>query len=245
MDETRHSALLGDRPIELIPTSCDTDLFSPKDRNVCRAALGISRESFVVLVGATSMRTKWKGLDLFIQAMAEFGNSSHVATPVEIVTFGHDAFDAPALNGVVRVTHLGPVRDRRLMGILYNAVDLFAAPSRLENLANTVLESLACGTPVVAFAIGGMTDMIEHGVNGYLASPFDIMDFAQGIRWGLAQRGCDEVRKLSSKNCDGILDGSGDRRIFAFVQRALPAAPANRSAVLIASDQHCHRSLMQ
>lgn len=216
MDETRHSALLGDRPIELIPTSCDTELFSPKDRNVCREALGISQESFVVLVGATSMRTKWKGLDLFIQAMAEFGNSLPVATPVEIVTFGQDAFDAPALNGVVRVTHLGPVRERRLMSILYNAVDLFAAPSRMENLANTVLESLACGTPVVAFAIGGMPDMIEHRVNGYLASPFDIMDFAQGIRWGLAQRGCDEVRENCRRKI--VMGFSTDREIEAYLR---------------------------
>lgn len=191
--ETRNSALLGNRRIELIPTSCDTDLFSPKDRNACRAAIGISEHGFIVLVGATSMRTKWKGMDLFVDAMSKFFGNAPDA-PLEILTFGHDPFDAPVLNGRVRITHLGPVKDRRLMAILYNAADLFAAPSRMENLANTVLESLSCGTPVVAFDIGGMPDMIEHRRNGFLAAPYDTSVFAAGIRWGFDQRGRDDIR---------------------------------------------------
>lgn len=191
--ETRHSALLGNRRIELIPTSCDTDLFSPKDRDSCRAALGISQDSFTILVGATSMRTRWKGMDLFRDAVSKFCSASP-ALPVEMLTFGEHAFDAPELNGLCRIIHVGPVKDRRLMGILYNSADLFAAPSRMENLANTVLESLACGTPAVAFDVGGMPEMIEHGKNGFLAPAFDTQAFAAGIRWAMERRGNEEVR---------------------------------------------------
>ena len=59
-------------------------------------------------------------------------------------------------------------------------------PSRQDNLPNTVVESLACGTPVVAFDIGGMPDMIEHKINGYLTRPFDTSDLSAGIDWVLS-----------------------------------------------------------
>jgi glycosyltransferase involved in cell wall biosynthesis len=58
-------------------------------------------------------------------------------------------------------------------------------PSRSENLPNTIIESLACGTPVVAFRVGGIPDLIDHKVNGYLAEPFDTEDLARGIAWVL------------------------------------------------------------
>jgi glycosyltransferase involved in cell wall biosynthesis len=192
--ETRRSALLGNRPVELIPTSCDTELFSPKDRNACRAALGLSADKHIVLVGATSMGTHWKGLDLFVAAMEQLSAGNPDGRALEVLTFGQDPFDVPQLKGSVDVSHLGPIRDRRLMSILYCAADVFAAPSRMENLSNAVLESLACGTPVVAFDIGGMPDMIDHKMNGYLAAPFSTADFAGGIRWALDQREREGVR---------------------------------------------------
>lgn len=191
--EAKRSTLLGDRRIELIPTSCDTELFSPRDRTACRSALGLPGASFILLVGATTMETHWKGADLFVDAVRRFC----AVTPqqsVHIVTFGKSPLEAARLAGVAEVTHFGPVADHRLMSILYNAADAFCAPSRMENLANTVLESLACGTPVIAFAIGGMPDMIDHKANGYIAAPFDTADYANGIGWMLMQRSALDLR---------------------------------------------------
>ena len=68
---------------------------------------------------------------------------------------------------------------------LYNAVDVMVVPSIQENLSNTIMESLACGTPVVVFHIGGNADMIEHKINGYLAKPYESKDLAEGIEWVL------------------------------------------------------------
>jgi glycosyltransferase involved in cell wall biosynthesis len=68
-----------------------------------------------------------------------------------------------------------------IVALLYAAVDVLVTPSRQDNLSNTIVESLACGTPAVAFDIGGMPDMIEHKINGYLAKPFDTSDLAAGI----------------------------------------------------------------
>lgn len=190
--ETKRSALLGDRRVELIPTSCDTQMFSPRDRAACRSVLGLPGGKFILLVGATTLETHWKGADLFIDAVGRFCSASR--QPIHVVSFGASQLDAGQLAGAVEFTHLGPVKDRRLMSILYNAADAFCAPSRMENLANTVLESLACGTPAIAFRIGGMPDVIDHEVNGYIAAPFDTGDYAAGIAWALINGDSQDVR---------------------------------------------------
>jgi glycosyltransferase involved in cell wall biosynthesis len=71
-----------------------------------------------------------------------------------------------------------------------------------DNLPNTVMESLACGTPCVAFDIGGMPDMIEHEKNGYLAKPFDVDDLARGIAWVLGDE--ERLRKLGSNSREKV-----------------------------------------
>jgi glycosyltransferase involved in cell wall biosynthesis len=75
------------------------------------------------------------------------------------------------------------VQDELTQALIYSAADVFVLPSIQENLSNMILEALACGTPCVAFNIGGMPDMIEHQMNGYLAQPYEIQDLAQGIVW--------------------------------------------------------------
>ena len=68
-------------------------------------------------------------------------------------------------------------------------------PSLQENLSNVIMESLACGTPVVGFDIGGNKDMIEHKRNGYLVKPFDTSDLANGIEWILNTENYDELSR--------------------------------------------------
>jgi glycosyltransferase involved in cell wall biosynthesis len=81
---------------------------------------------------------------------------------------------------------MGRLHDDITLAMLYAAADVFVLPSRQENLPNTIMESLACGTPCVAFHVGGISDMIEHQRNGYLARPYEIEDLAYGIEWVLA-----------------------------------------------------------
>ena len=74
------------------------------------------------------------------------------------------------------------------MALVYAAADVFVAPSLEDNLPNTELESLSCGTPVVAFYIGGMPDMVRHEKNGYLAPGFDTAELANGLLWVLKDK---------------------------------------------------------
>ena len=81
---------------------------------------------------------------------------------------------------------MGQLHDDVSIAMLYAAADVFVLPSVQDNLPNAVIESLACGTPCVAFNVGGVPNMIEHESNGYIAQPLEPEDLAQGIAWILA-----------------------------------------------------------
>ncbi len=98
-----------------------------------------------------------------------------------MLVFGGDEPESPPTTGL-DAKYLGRASDESLIR-LYSAADVFVCPSMEENFGQTALESLACGTPVVAFDIGGLPDMVEHERNGYLARPFSTDDLANGISW--------------------------------------------------------------
>jgi glycosyltransferase involved in cell wall biosynthesis len=102
----------------------------------------------------------------------------------ELVIIGATRSESPPDMGM-KVHYMGYLQDEVSQVLLYSAADVVVAPSMQENLSNTVMESLACGTPVVAFDIGGMPDMIDHQMNGYLATPFEPNDLAGGMMWVL------------------------------------------------------------
>ena len=90
------------------------------------------------------------------------------------------------------------VNDDRLLAAIYSACDVFAYPTLAENLPNGVLESMACGTPVVAFEVGGVPDAVRSHVTGQLASYRDVEDMAGKISHLLNN---DEQRHMMSQKC--------------------------------------------
>lgn len=115
----------------------------------------------------------------------------------ELVIFGSSQPSNPS-SFTQPVHYLGQLHDDVSLRVLYSTADVMVVPSLQENLSNTIMESLACRMPVVAFDIGGNSDMIEHRKNGYLAKPFDTDDLAKGIEWVLNtanyQQLCDNAR---------------------------------------------------
>jgi glycosyltransferase involved in cell wall biosynthesis len=80
---------------------------------------------------------------------------------------------------------------------LYNATDIFVLPSLEDNLPNTIMESMACGTPVLAFKTGGIPEMIDHKVNGYLAEYNSVDDLKEGILNLLQHKNPEELSKAA------------------------------------------------
>ena len=196
--EAARSRPFAGRPVEVVPTGCDTGVFTPRERDACRAALGLPCHRPIILAGADQLEAKRKGMDLLgeaLQLLAESLGGRGKAAPL-LVSFGGGSIAEP-VRGPIAYRHLGRISDRARLAALYNAANVLVAPSRMENLANTVLEALACGTPVVAFDIGGMPDMIEHRQCGFLAAPFATADLAAGIAWALERRDDLAVRRAA------------------------------------------------
>ena len=76
---------------------------------------------------------------------------------------------------------MGHISELEKMALIYQAADTYITTSLEENLPNTIMEAMACGTPCVGFEIGGIPEMIDHQKNGYVAKAFDTADFAHGI----------------------------------------------------------------
>jgi glycosyltransferase involved in cell wall biosynthesis len=124
---------------------------------------------------------------------------------IEFVVFGSSEPQNPP-KFKFKTHYLGQLHDDVSLVTLYSAVDVVVVPSLQENLSNTIMESLSCATPVVAFNVGGNSDMIDHKINGYLARPFDTTDLANGIEWVLNypeyDRLCENAREKVVENFD-------------------------------------------
>jgi glycosyltransferase involved in cell wall biosynthesis len=89
--------------------------------------------------------------------------------------------DGLAKNIDLPVINLGYADSDQLKAIFFSAADLFVVPTRADNFPVVLLESMACGTPVVSYRIGGVPDTVHPGVTGYLAEPENADDLAEGI----------------------------------------------------------------
>lgn len=183
-EAARSSTLFSGRDIRVIPNGVDLRRYRPLDKRLARDILNVPLDDKMILFGAMGATSDWnKGFDLLCEAMERLQTDDDF--DAHIIVFGSEKPVAPHDFGMP-TTYTGRLYDDVSLSLLYNAADVMVVPSRSENFPNVCLESLASGTPVVAFAVGGLLDQLEHKRNGYLARPYDVGDLANGIRWVLA-----------------------------------------------------------
>lgn len=186
----RASALFRDLRVEVIPNGLDLARFRPHDRHGARELLGLPRDRRLILfIGMNIVNDRNKGFHLLMPALEALRQSGR-GERAELVVAGCSG--SPSGVSMPLVTHfLGRLHDDVTLALLYSAADLLVLPSIQENLPNTVMEAMACGTPVVAFDQGGVPDLVAHGRTGFLARPDDPGDLACGMAELLA----DDARK--------------------------------------------------
>ncbi|MGV7235038.1 MAG: glycosyltransferase family 4 protein [Nitrosomonadaceae bacterium] len=176
----RESALFHDLRIEVLPNGIDHERFHPIGQGISREILGLPGSKNIILFGAgLATGDKRKGYHLLVEALKKLELRTD-PDDCELVVFGSPSGDCPFS---MKTHFLNRLQDEISLAIVYAAADVFVVPSLEDNLPNTVLESLSCGTPVVAFDIGGIPDMVSHKKNGYLAPGFDTTDLANGLLW--------------------------------------------------------------
>lgn len=175
-----NSPLMEGWEISVVPNPIDLDVWAPFDSRASRQILGLPPDRPLVAFGAMGGCTEpRKGFDLLRDSLRRLASLSE---GIELVVFGERRpKDADDLGFPAH--YLGHLHDDASLRLLYCAVDAMAIPSRQDNLPNTGVEALACGTPVVAFDACGMRDIVRHENTGWLAKAFDTQDFAQGISW--------------------------------------------------------------
>jgi glycosyltransferase involved in cell wall biosynthesis len=189
--EAGRSSLLSRFQCSVIPYGLDTDTFSPRDRASARRNLGIPPDVKVLLFAADAINVRRKGLHLLLDAL----RGLHFKEQLVLLSIGRG--NPPTVDGFA-CYHEPPLDDDERLSYVYSAADIYVAPSEQDNLPNTVLESIACGVPVVAFEVGGIPDAVRPGVTGLLAKPGDPASLRAEIMNLLTN---DEKRSEMSSNC--------------------------------------------
>lgn len=173
----KSSPLLNRFPIVRIPNGIDTEQFRPIEQRLARQILQLPQNVSLLMFGAVHPGLDPnKGFDLLCNVLRELPEALRANTYCAVFggAINGDLFPLPSIE-------LGQLHDDVSLALAYSAADIFICPSREENLPNTIMESLACGTPVAAFHTGGIPDMITDDENGILAPPYDVKALADGI----------------------------------------------------------------
>lgn len=187
-----------------LPNPMDFQVYSPRDQAVARRRFGLPKEGVVILAGADSLKDERKGFDLLLEAW------SHGRKGATLALFGRNGQER---EGIV---NLGSIDTNEAMADAYRAADLYVHPARQENAPCTIQESLACGTPVLAFAVGGISEMVVPRKTGFLVARLSSESLAETLASALADpEQLGEMRERCRKYAEEIWNPEKLMRQFA------------------------------
>ena len=178
------SSLMRGKAVHQIPNTLETDIFKPIDKKLAKEKAGLPTDKFIFLSGfMPSRKDMHKGTQYLLESMELLKQRLGTdANNVELVVFGNRGTEGVP-DFPFKTSFLGTINNDEQLAQYYAAADSFLIPSLEDNLPYTVMESLACGTPVIAFTTGGIPDMVQHVYNGYLAAYRSAESFADGMEW--------------------------------------------------------------
>lgn len=175
----KSSPVFEKNDIRVIGNCVNTDIFRKVDDISVSDIPGVITDKPLVLFTAVSAgkSNANKGFEYLMDALGKLHEDE-----VHLLILGN--IDDESLRGIKQTyTRLGYIIDEKMLAKIYNIADVTVVPSLQESFSYSVCESLACGTPTVSFAVGGILDQVVHKENGYLAKYKDTDDLAKGIRY--------------------------------------------------------------
>jgi glycosyltransferase involved in cell wall biosynthesis len=186
-EEALKSNIFQGFDVQTIKNSIDCNEFFPLDKELSKKILKIDTAKKIILTGASSLSSSYKGFDKYLQALKKIDPAKYY-----LCFFGN--VDNSLINTIgFEYRSFGYLHDAVSLRLLYSASDVFVASSIMEAFGKTIVESMACGTPVVCFDATGPKSIVTHKVNGYKARPYDPDDLATGIEWITSHDNYDEL----------------------------------------------------
>jgi len=186
-DCAKASLLTKDKPVFYIPNILDNTLFKPVDKTAAKQILNIVANETILAFGAISVNSPYKGWT-YLQKALELLKQDERLKNISVLIFGSEYNKEIADSIPFKTRFMGYLKDEYSTALVYNAADVFIAPSLAEAFGYVVMEALSCGTPVVGFNVGGIPDLISHKENGYLAKYKDANDVSEGIKFCLQHK---------------------------------------------------------
>ncbi|RDC54296.1 glycosyltransferase [Pedobacter chinensis] len=165
-NEASCSENLGRFKHVLIPNGIDQSIFKYTENHSIKQKMGLSEGKITVLFVSETVKSIRKGFNFIIELV----NDPEITSKFEFIAVGNINMNQKLAN----IKYLGSINSQHDISAIYSAADIYLLPSREDNLPNVMLESLAVGTPVVGFNIGGLKDLIRNGVNGVLATEISL-----------------------------------------------------------------------
>jgi len=163
----------------VIPYGVDLSVFQPSTRQIARASLGLPPQASILLFAANGIRRNvWKDLATMRDALAHVAGGDS-GQRILFIALGEDAPSEQI--GRAELRFVPYQQDPKTVARYYQAADVYIHAAKADTFPNTVLEALACGTPVVATAVGGIVEQIQDGRTGFLTPPGDSISLADRI----------------------------------------------------------------
>jgi glycosyltransferase involved in cell wall biosynthesis len=169
--------------ISVIPNVIDTSVFSPLDKQTMRNKYSFPQEKKIIIMGAAKINDPIKGFNILRQTLFLLKKKRE---DLLLVLFGEIKENASFLSDIpIEYVYMGSLSNMSVIAELYATADVAVVTSYYETFGQTLIESMACGCPVVCFNNSGQTDIVNHQINGYLTKYKDAEDLAAGIEWVL------------------------------------------------------------
>lgn len=185
MNSITKSSLFKNNKCYHIPNAINENIYKEIGEERVEKILDYTKDKklYHILFGASSTKIPFKGFSYLIEMLEIIDkNDSQLKENLIIHFIGEENDNNDILNRF-HTKFWGYISDENEMAALYNLADIYVYPSIDDNLPNMVMESMACGTPVVAFNTGGIPEMVEHKYNGYIATQKDSSSLLDGIYW--------------------------------------------------------------
>jgi len=165
--------------VEVIPNGVSLQAYQPIDRGAARAEFAIKGDTPVLALSACDLQSRWKGMSFLLEALERMDHD------VSVLALGHGNVDVA--NKKINIHLLGYIDDPKQQSMVYGAADVFVHPAVADVHPLVLIEAMACGTPCVGFPIGGVQEIIQPNVSGWLADDVSIEALGRALDTALRE----------------------------------------------------------